>query len=97
MNQEIAEYLKTIICTLAPLEREGITADQDIFLDLGIDSVSALQMLAAIETRYDIRFQDCDLGKYNTIARIVEQVESSLRKAYAEESADIPNLAMRGK
>lgn len=80
MNHEMADYLKAVICSLAPLDRESITVDQDIFLDLGVDSVSALQILAAIESRYNIRLKDWDLDQYNTIAKIVDRAQSYLPK-----------------
>lgn len=78
MRHDIVDYLKTVICTLAPLERDKIGIDHDIFSDLGIDSISVLQILAAIEKDYGIKLNDWDLNNYNTISKIVAKVESCL-------------------
>jgi len=73
---------RDIINTIA--EEGGIDLDciqQDSkFYDLGVDSLSSLEILAVLEKKYDIRIAENDLVNINSISKIVRLVSSEIDK-----------------
>lgn len=49
---------------------ERIKDDDDLFQNLGIDSISALEILALIEKELDVHFPDYQLAEINNIRAI---------------------------
>jgi acyl carrier protein len=53
------------------------------FYDVGIDSLSALEILAALEGKYDIVLDEQELRETSTIGAVVNVVASKIRKKEA--------------
>ncbi len=54
------------------------------FYDVGIDSLSALEVLAALEEKYDIVMEEQELRDTGTIGAVVNVVSSKIRKKEAK-------------
>ena len=71
-----------IINTIAEeggIDLDLIQQDSD-FYDLGVDSLSSLEILAVLEKKYDIRISENDLININSISKIVRLVSSEIDK-----------------
>jgi acyl carrier protein len=51
------------------LDRTGL--DDDLVRELGLDSLAALRLLAAVEKRFDVRFPDERLAEFRTLRQIL--------------------------
>lgn len=49
-------------------------AESDLVHDLGFDSIRTLELVAALEDRFDINIPLNDLGSVRTVRQIVERV-----------------------
>ena len=71
-----------IINTIAKeggIDLDLIQQDSD-FYDLGVDSLSSLEILAVLEKKYDIRISENDLVNINSVSKIVRLVLSEIDK-----------------
>jgi acyl carrier protein len=59
--------------------------DDDLVERLGLDSLQGLRVLAALEKRFGVRFQDERLGELRTIARLEQAVGADGRKGAASQ------------
>ena len=75
LEQEIID----IIAEEGALDKSEIRLDSNLY-DLGIDSLSSLEILVALEERYDIRISQNRLKKINNIRDIIRVVSSQLKK-----------------
>lgn len=69
-EHEIATIVSQI--TKTPVER--ITPDTDLRLDLNVDSLQGLQIVAAIEKHFGVTVPDEELDSYANMRAIVETV-----------------------
>lgn len=51
-----------------------IGLDEDLITVFRLDSLASLAMLAIIEKRFDVSFPDDQLGKYRTLAKILDWI-----------------------
>ncbi len=75
LEQEIIDT----IAEEAAMDRGEINLDSSLY-DLGIDSLSSLEILVALETKYDIRISQNRLRNVNSVRKIVRIVSSELKK-----------------
>ena len=75
LEQEIID----IIAEEGALDKSEIRVDSNLY-DLGIDSLSSLEILVALEEKYDIRISQNRLKKINNIRDIIRVVSSQLKK-----------------
>ena len=78
MNRLEQEILDTI-AEEGEIDKREITLDSDLY-DLGIDSLSSLEILVALENKYDIRIAQNRLKNVNSVREIVRVVSSELKK-----------------
>lgn len=78
MNKWEREIIDTI-AEESGIDRDDIKSDSDLY-SLGIDSLSALEILTALEEKYDIVIQDSDLKNINSVTEIVRLVSTKLEK-----------------
>jgi acyl carrier protein len=62
--------LRGLISEIVEVEEEKILPDADIFRDLGADSMQILEIVAAVETRYQIAFEESDLATMRTLVAV---------------------------
>ena len=76
------ELEKEIIDTIAEegaIDKSEIKLDSNLY-DLGIDSLSSLEILVALEDKYDIRISQNRLKNVNSVREIIRVVSSQLKK-----------------
>ena len=75
LEQEIIDA----IADEGAIDRSEIKLDSNLY-DLGIDSLSSLEILVALENKYDIRIAQNRLKNVNSVREIVKVVSSELKK-----------------
>ena len=58
---------------------EKITREANLFKDLGLDSIDALDMIAMLESKLSITVEEDDLKKIKTVADIVEYIHTAVQ------------------
>jgi acyl carrier protein len=80
-NTPLKEELRTLIAEIAEVDT---IPDDTHFKDLGIDSMMGVEIVAAIERQYKVKFEDSELAEVSTLNRSLELV---LRKLPRETAA----------
>jgi len=75
LEQEIID----IIAEEGAIDKSEIRVDSNLY-DLGIDSLSSLEILVALEEKYDIRISQNRLKNVNSVREIIRVVSSQLKK-----------------
>lgn len=70
------EQLKELICEFADVKPEEITEETNIRTDLALDSLSLLNLAVAIESEFSLEVSDEDAMKLETVADVMELIES---------------------
>ena len=78
MNELEQEIIDTI-AEEGEIDRSEITPDSNLY-DLGIDSLSSLETLVALEEKYDITIKQNKLRNVNSVSAIIKVVSSELKK-----------------
>ncbi len=82
MKQLEQEIINTI-SEEAAVDKGEINLDANLY-DLGIDSLSSLEIVVALEKKYDIRISENSLKKINTIREIIRVVAGEVEKKKKE-------------
>jgi len=77
--QNLEGQLRTLISEIVETEPEKITLDAKFVDDLGMDSMMALEILAAIEKKYKIQIPEEELGKLKNLKEIINLTEGYLK------------------
>ena len=78
MNELELEIINTI-AEEGEIDKSDITLDSNLY-DLGIDSLSSLEILVALENKYDIRIAQNRLKDVNSVREIIRVVSSEVKK-----------------
>jgi len=81
--QDIEQEIKGIIAQIIEKDPEEIKPDARFFEDLGMDSMMALEILAAIEKKYKISIPEDKLTQFTTLAATV-----TIAKEYVTNKTD---------
>jgi len=70
MSQETE--LRQTLARQSGRDVDGVGLDDDLVRDLGLDSLAALRLLAAVEKRFDVRLPDERLGELRTLRHVLD-------------------------
>ena len=70
MSQETE--LRQTLARQSGLGVDGVGLDDDLVRELGLDSLAALRVLAAVEKRFDVRLPDERLGEFRTLRHVLD-------------------------
>jgi acyl carrier protein len=71
---DIEAGVREIIREISRQDITGIRRDDDLVAVIGVDSLQALQVLAGVEKRFDVRLPDEELIHMRTIGRMADAV-----------------------
>jgi acyl carrier protein len=74
-NATLKEELRSLISEIAEVDT---IPDDTHFKDLGIDSMMGVEIVAAIERQYKVKFEDAELAEVTTLNRSLELVLGKL-------------------
>jgi acyl carrier protein len=72
----IEEEVTQIISRVTKIPAAEILPDTDLRLDLNIDSLQGLQIMAALEQHFDVTVPDDELGDHSNVREIVAAVQA---------------------
>jgi len=79
IDKDILENdLKDIIAEIVEIDKDKIIPEANLVEDLGMDSMMALEILAAIEKKYNLRIPEENLTKIASLGKVVELVNKFL-------------------
>ena len=81
-SNTMKEELRALIAEIA--EKDEIPDDVS-FKDLGIDSMMGVEIVAAIERRYQVKIEDAELALVTTLNASMALVQKKLNPAVAAE------------
>jgi len=70
-NATLKEELRSLIAEIAEVDT---IPDDTHFKDLGIDSMMGVEIVAAIERQYKVKFEDAELAEVTTLNRSLDLV-----------------------
>jgi len=76
MNCE--ERIKEIVCEIVGIAKEDINPDASFMDDMGLDSLRALEILAAIENEYSITIEPERLREMTTLNNVIKLTKEYL-------------------
>ncbi len=79
MMDKLEQEILDTISEEGEIDKGEITPDSNLY-DLGIDSLSSLEILVALEKKYDITIAESRLKNVNSVREIIRIVSSELRK-----------------
>ena len=69
------EQIKKVLVDALNIDEETITPEANLKDDLGIDSLAAVELALELETEFDIRIEDEELDKLETVQDIINIIE----------------------
>jgi len=78
--ENLEKELRSLIAEIIEIEEDKITPEANFVEDLGMDSMMALEILAAIEKRYKLRIPEEHLTKITNLKEVTEVTRGFLRK-----------------
>jgi len=66
------EEIRQLVSDITEVPVEKLTPDADFFKDLNIDSLKAIEIVAAFEKRYKIVIPEADIPNIRTIKNIAD-------------------------
>ena len=66
------EEIRKMISEITMVPEEKIDLDADLFKDLGVDSLKAIEIVAAFERTYRIIIPEKDIANITTLRKILE-------------------------
>lgn len=93
MSDELIQRVLKVIATSKRIPLETVTIDSD-FLQLGIDSMDAVEILFAMENEFDISIPDDEVRSVRNVRQMCEGVEKLLAaKSALTANGDAPRAA----
>lgn len=72
MTNNFEEEIRQLVSNITEVPVEKLTLDADFFNDLNIDSLKAIEIVAAFEKKYRIIIPEQDIPKIRNLRRIIE-------------------------
>ena len=76
MNNNFEEEVKNLVSEIVEVPVEKLTPEVDFFSDLNIDSLKAIEIVAAFEKKYRLIVPEKDIPNIRNIGQIVEYTKS---------------------
>lgn len=77
-DQQLEAEIKNMIAEIIEKSPEAITPEAKFFEDLGVDSMMALEILAAIEKKYKISIPEEKLAELTTLSKTISVAKEFL-------------------
>jgi len=76
MPEDFAEEIKKMVAEIIEVPAEKLKPDADFFTDLGVDSLKAIEIVAAFEKRYRMIIPEKDIPKIRNLNQIIEYTKN---------------------
>ena len=79
MTNNYEEEVKKLIAEIMEVPVQKLTPDADFFKDLGIDSLKAIEIVAAFEKKYRVIIPENDIPNIRNLRQVVEYTKKIKR------------------
>lgn len=79
-NQKLENEIKELVSEIIEVPIEKLKPDADFFKDLGVDSLKAIEIVAAFEKKYRSVIPEKDIPKIRTVNQIIEYTKNIKKK-----------------
>ncbi len=79
MNNNFEEEVKNLVSEIVEVPVEKLTPEVDFFSDLNIDSLKAIEIVAAFEKKYRLIVPEKDIPNIRNIGQIVEYTKNLVK------------------
>ena len=76
MNNNFEEEVKNLVSEIIEVPVEKLTPETDFFSDLNVDSLKAIEIVAAFEKKYRVIIPEQDIPNIRNIGKIVEYTKN---------------------
>ena len=83
MPDAVTEQVVAVVSRVADVDPDRLDPDADLRSEYGVDSLLGLQIVAALEKRFDVEVPDEDLDCYTTVNAIAALVRRLQEEAAA--------------
>ena len=73
----VLEKVKAILAEQFDVEEDKITADTDLQVDLGADSLDGVDLLMSIEDEFEVEVPDEEIENIKTVGSLVSYIEAN--------------------
>lgn len=77
-NEQIIDEILNLASAHFKVERTSLSADDDFFKTLGIDSLQALSLLTRLENHFSVELPDYEVQGVSDFRTLAERIESRL-------------------
>lgn len=70
------EDLREMLADVTSLDPEVIEPESTFFEDLGIETVTIMEFMNALENKYGIQIPEADVNRINSIAQLIRYINS---------------------
>ena len=76
----IQDKVRSIIASKLSLNEDEITPEKNLANDLGADSLDVVELSMELEREFNLKFEDSDTEKIQTVADLYELIENYTKK-----------------
>jgi len=73
----ILDEVKEVVCEQLDVEADNVNADSKFVEDLGADSLDVVELVMALEEKFDLEIPDEEAEKIQTVADAVKYIEDN--------------------
>jgi acyl carrier protein len=78
-NDDSVPLLRSVVGEVTKRDASKLGPDDELIFALGLDSMEGLRVLALVEKRFGVRFDDAELQDLRTLRSLAEAVERRKR------------------
>jgi acyl carrier protein len=82
-HRQIELALRVLVAEVAKKDLGPVGLDDNLVRVLGLDSLLALRLLAAVEKRFNVRFPDDKLGDFHTLRSLLTFITQAAQESAA--------------
>ncbi len=75
MKNNYEEEVKTLVSEIIEIPVEKLMPDADFFKDLGVDSLKAIEIVAAFEKKYRVIIPESDIPNIRNLRQVLKYTE----------------------
>jgi acyl carrier protein len=76
MEENFEQEIKEMVSDIIEVPIEKLDPDADLFKDLSVDSLKAIEIVAAFEKKYRVIIPEDNIPKITTIRQIIEYTKN---------------------
>jgi len=76
MEQTIEDGIRAVVCEQLKVSPDKVTPEATFVEDLGADSLDVVELMMAVEEKYEMDIPDEDAEKITTVQDVINYIES---------------------